>query len=198
MQLAEKQPTSSSSVVRAGDSITVDADVLNQIGNKGKVAQNISWVAMNTERTAVIDDITITPDANDATLATVSFATEMENGDYVIVAYSEENGLVKGMPVTVGGDFEAGNVSVDINAGKVYFDLMLIPQSGATVNVYVAQYLGDTLEKVEVEPVTVDGKMPVETKDVPFNYVDGAEVKVFIWDEDQNALLETPTSKKKQ
>ena len=57
----------------------------------------------------------------------------------------------------------------------------------------------EVVNKVEIEPVSVDGTKFYETgKEAPFTYVDGAEVKVFIWDENQNALLETPTSKKKQ
>ena len=195
----EIKVTADANVVRAGDTITVDAEILNQLGKSGKLEQNVSWIAMNADRTAVIDEITVTPSATDSTVSTVSFAEDIEDGDYVIIAYSEETGLIKGMPVKVGGEFEATNVNIDINAGKVYFDLVGIPEAGATVNVYIAQYLGDALDIVEIEPVTVDGKKFAEIgKEAPFTYKDGAEVKVFIWDEDQNALLETPTSKKKQ
>ena len=195
----EIKVTADANAVRAGDEITVDAEILNQLGKAGKLAQEVSWLAMNSDRTAVIDDITITPSSTDSTVATVSFASSIEDGDYVIIAYSEESGVVKGMPVQVGGEFEATNVNIDINAGKVTFDLVGIPEAGATANVYVAQYLGDALDMVELTPVPVDGKKFTETgKEAPFTYKDGAEVKVFIWDEDQNALLETPTSKKKQ
>ena len=195
----EIKVTADANVVRAGDTITVDAEILNQLGKTGKLEQNVSWLAMNADRTAVIDNITITPSSTDSTVSTVSFAEDIEDGEYVIIAYSEETGLIKGMPVKVGGEFEATNVNIDINAGKVYFDLVGIPEAGATVNVYIAQYLGDALDIVEIEPVTVDGEKFAETgKEAPFTYKDGAEVKVFIWNEDQNALLETPTSKKKQ
>lgn len=96
--------------------ITVDADILNQIGNKGYLSQNVTWYVMNAERTEILSGFDITY-GEDGT-ATIALPTDLAKGKYSIVAMSDINSsLIKGIPFTVAslddyvpGDPNEGNV----------------------------------------------------------------------------------------
>jgi len=96
--------------------VTVDADILNQVGNKGYLSQNVTWYVMNAERTEILSGFDITY-GEDGT-ATIALPTDLAKGKYSIVAMSDINSsLIKGIPFTVAslddyvpGDPNEGNV----------------------------------------------------------------------------------------
>ena len=73
----------------SGESITLDAAVLNQIDTEGNLSQGFTWVAVNTDRTEEISGIVITADESDSSTATVTIGN-VPSGDYIIVAQSKD------------------------------------------------------------------------------------------------------------
>ena len=93
--------TADSEKTTAGGEITVFAEVLNQLGKAySEGNDNVSWYAMNEDRTEFVDDIVITKGENGT--ATVSVSDTAEAGRYTIVAvHNESDELVKGITITV-------------------------------------------------------------------------------------------------
>ena len=93
--------TADNNTVVQGSTFTVSAKILNQLdrvysGGNG----DFDWYAMDTDRKEIIDGITITKAENG--MATVAVADTVEEGDYTIVAVSEDyDGFVKGLTITV-------------------------------------------------------------------------------------------------
>ena len=84
----------------SGDTFTLDAAVLNQIDTEGNLSQEFSWIAVNTDCTEVIEDITFTPYASDSSKVSVKIG-DVPAGDCIIVAQSEEYGINRHYPITV-------------------------------------------------------------------------------------------------
>lgn len=102
--------------VMAGERFVVDADIVNQGGSVGGVDQNVTWYALNSDRTEVVSGISITEGSNGG--ATVEVAPNVSEGTYCLVAVSETNeNLVKGITITVSPfetpylDYVAGEVT---------------------------------------------------------------------------------------
>ena len=91
--------TEDSSVITIGKSVSLKAQVVNQVGIPGHLSQNFIWKAMNTDRTEEIEGI-IVEVCEDGT-AIVTVGEEVAPGDYDIVAYSEDYGMAKGVTITV-------------------------------------------------------------------------------------------------
>lgn len=85
-----------------GGKLKLTAQVLNQLDICGTLDQTVTWVALNEDRTAVENKITITQDGNTAILKTQNGLAE---GKYTIVAMSEKYEMVKGITITVKEDF---------------------------------------------------------------------------------------------
>ena len=50
--------------VKAGETVTLEASVVNQHDKEGSLGQNFTWVAMDTNRETIIPGITVTPSAD--------------------------------------------------------------------------------------------------------------------------------------
>ncbi len=86
--------------ISAGDTIELQAEVLNQIEEKGKLSQNFTWLALNKDRTEIDTDITI--EAGGDGTAIVNVPVTKTPGDYVILAKSEDyDGFQKGIDIKV-------------------------------------------------------------------------------------------------
>lgn len=92
--------TAADTTIEPGTSITLDADVVNQIGSKGALNQEITWYALNEDRTAVVPGINISEGADGT--ATITAANSVPTGTYCIVAVSDTyTQFVKGVEVAI-------------------------------------------------------------------------------------------------
>lgn len=189
--------TPDKNVVRAGASVLVDAKAVNQIGLEGALPQNFSWAALNSEKTDVADGITIAP-ADDSSKVTVEFDSDVEEGTYVIAAYSEDYDMVKHIVITVSNKAVIENAVVDTEAKTVTFDAVNVADSGLSGAVYVAEYEPVTEKFVKAErlPFTLTSGNTTG-KELPYTLVpeEGNEIRVYIWDNNLTPYT-TPISKK--
>jgi len=188
-------------VVRAGASVVVDADAVNQIGEKGDLAQNFSWVALNSARTDIAEGVKVTPVNGDSSKVNVTFDSDVAEGAYVIAAYSEDYDAISSITITVSDVASIENVEVDTANKTVTFDAVNIAEGGMSGKVYVAEYVPTAgtegrLVKAEMIPFTLD-EGNTDNKEVDYTIVpgEGNELKVFIWDNNLVPYTQ-PVSKK--
>lgn len=82
------------------ETIDLTAEVVNQAGIKGTMKQNFKWYAVNEERTAIEEGITVTENSEGS--ATVSVSADTEYGTYYVIAESEDyEGFRKGFEIEV-------------------------------------------------------------------------------------------------
>ena len=80
--------------------VSIDADILNQVDYTGNLSQEVTWYAMNKARTEFVDEIQITEGANGT--ATATLPATLAAGTYNIVAVSDANkALVRTTTLTV-------------------------------------------------------------------------------------------------
>lgn len=92
--------TADSTYLEPGASATVSAEILNQIGSKGGLLQDVTWYALNEERTAIVPGINIYDNADGS--VTVTSSNSVETGTYSIVAVSDAYPqFVKGIEIEV-------------------------------------------------------------------------------------------------
>ncbi len=177
-----------------GESTIVEAEILNQINEKGNVDQSITWFALNADRTRVVDGITVT-DNGDGT-ATVDVDEDVATGDYVILAMSDSYPLRKGATISV----------VNSKARVVYTEIFTIGDDKASFNASVEGLICDTVKFVIASYNTAANKL-IEAKEVELEVADGFvgmageevapvvsiagadEVRVFVWDADTLAPI---------
>lgn len=177
----------SKELVRAGATIEVDATVVNQIGQAGDLSQDFSWAALNATKTAIAQDITVAPVEADTSKVNVTFGRDVEEGDYVIAAYSKDYEMTKSVTITVSNKTTVENIALDIENKTVTFDTLNVCDGGLVVNVYIAEYTenGTKLEKAEAVPVLLSegnniGAQAIFTKD--FNVEN--DIRIFVWTTD--------------
>lgn len=86
--------------LNAGDTTTIKSEVVNQIGIPGTLDQEITYIVLNEDRTAVADGFTVIPGENGE--AEVSIASTVATGKYVVLATSAVyDGFRKGAVITV-------------------------------------------------------------------------------------------------
>ncbi len=91
--------TSGSATFRAGEGASFAAAVVNQIGLPGYLDQNFTWKVLDKEtRKIEVEGATITAQGGVATLTTTKATVP---GEYVVVAYNEENQMAKGVNITI-------------------------------------------------------------------------------------------------
>lgn len=90
-------------MVTAGGSLEAKASNLNQCGAEGKLDQSFTYIALNSNRTEMVEDISIVPGENGA--YTINVADTVKEGDYVILARSglstEDKLMQKGLTISV-------------------------------------------------------------------------------------------------
>lgn len=92
--------TADNTYLEPGSSVTLSAEILNQVGARGGLSQEVSWYALNQERTAVVPGINIYENG-DGTV-TVTSQNSVETGTYSIVAVSDAYPqFVKGIEISV-------------------------------------------------------------------------------------------------
>ena len=100
--------------IEAGDVLTFEAGLTNQIGLSGYLDQTFVWKAMDTDRENEVSGITIVP-SDDTKTATVTVEETLVPGSYDIVAYSEKYDMAKGCTITMEEPYyyaDSGNISM--------------------------------------------------------------------------------------
>ena len=85
--------TCSKAVAEQGDSVEYRAELLNQIGIKGNLGQEFSWLVLNESRTDVIEEGFTISDSQDGIKIDVSQSAQP--GKYVVLAESKVNADIK-------------------------------------------------------------------------------------------------------
>ncbi len=105
----------------AGGTVTASAQMLNQVGTTGTLAQNFEWVLLDSQRNPYIGDYEITGEANTANL---TLGETLPSGVYYLYAKSADyEGIGKALRLTVEGyeDYvpgeKAANLIEDASAG---------------------------------------------------------------------------------
>ncbi len=93
---AEIKITADNTILTPMDSINVSAEVLNQIGTKGNLSQDVEWYVVSADRKTVIDGAKI---EKTETGAIISIEGAIPSGEYAIVAVSDT--LIKGVDIKV-------------------------------------------------------------------------------------------------
>lgn len=189
--------SASSEVVRAGGSITVDASAVNQINEEGSLEQNFSWVALNGAKNDVAEGISITTGDNSSEIE-VNFDSDVEEGTYVIAAYSEDYSAARHIAITVSNTTSVENVAVDTANKTVTFDAVNVATDGMNGAVYVAEYVPgtDTFVKAEKVPFTLTaGNTKGKVVGYTLEIAEGNELRVYIWDNNLTPYIQ-PVSKK--
>ena len=101
----------------SGETTTLATEVVNQVGMKSTLSQDVTYVALNAERSAFVDGITVTKGANGT--ATVEVGEDVVGGEYVILAISDEYDIQKAAVITVVGednfaDYEKGDMPANM------------------------------------------------------------------------------------
>ena len=183
-------------VVRAGTSVTVEAMALNQIGAEGDLAQNFSWVALNSARTDIADGVKVTPVNGDSSKVNVTFDSNVAEGTYVIAAYSEDYDATSSITITVSNATSIENVKVDTVNKTVTFDAVNVAQAGFSGAVYVAEYVpveGTIRRLVNAEKLSFtleEGNTVNKQVSYKLTPAEGNEVRIFIWDDDFRPYIE--------
>lgn len=101
-----------------GETITVNSEILNQVGSTGTLSQNVTWYAVTADRKAKVDGFTFTEGAKGT--ATVSVADTVEPGEYAIVAVSDNNELlIKGTSIVVTEKEQIEGITITKTAGGI-------------------------------------------------------------------------------
>ncbi len=165
----------------SGDSVTLKAEVLNQIEIPGKLSQDIEWVALSSDRTEIINTIQIT-EGTDGT-ATVT-AENAPAGTYVIAARSDTYNAVQGVTVTV-EEKPVMTITLGIDTAttdKASLTATVTNPDGNLATFYIAAYEADgRLKSVKMENVTVTSQNVAFTDMTLENLTGGMTVKAFVW-----------------
>lgn len=169
--------------------ITLDGAIINQVGTKGYLDQNITWHALNSIRTATVPGITITKNVNGT--ATLKISDSVPAGIYDIVAVSDVyEGFIKGIRITVDGGIKGEKINVfDLteSGGTATLSASVVNSSASEIFFALVSYdENGKMTKVEINPQTVEnGTATVSYMNIG-GVAKGYSVKGFVWD---NATL---------
>ncbi len=179
------------SKITAGDTATLKAEVLNQIGEKGNIPQSIKWIVLNADRTAMVDDLVVI--SNSDGTATVK-AGPKAKGTYVILASSEESELRKGVEIEVLGAPEVAEASVITEDGKAYFNYAKVEnaEEGKEVMFVVASYDVDSKKMTDAKSAkaTVVNGVAQLAQSIEITVDAGNKVRIFVWYSDTLTPIE--------
>lgn len=167
-------------IVEKGDSIDLEASVINQIEIEGSLQQNFTWSALNEDRSEVVSGITITE--GEEGNATVTVGNDVPAGKYVILAESDNYpGMRKGAIIEV-IDFE-GISKLDIDtsmAGRAYLNASVKTACEDKILFVIASYSGKNMIACNKKVVPVsNGEASVESLGIDVNA--GETVRAFVW-----------------
>ena len=90
-------------IFEGGESFKLDAAIVNQLGQKGTIAQtDFEWYALNADKTKIASDLSLNL-SEDGTSAQVTLADDIKEGTYCIVARSTTyDNMIKTYRIPVG------------------------------------------------------------------------------------------------
>ncbi len=181
--------------LKAGETVTLEASVVNQLDKEGTLEQNFTWVAMDTNRKNIIEGITVTPNA-DTTEATVTVADTVAVGTYTIVAVSEDYDIAKGININVAAAAEKISAfEMKEDSGYVMLDATVVDSTAEKIFFVLAAYTGTALSAVKSLPVdVVDGVASVEGLYFDDALASGTTVKAFIWNYGTQDAIDNPNA----
>ena len=159
----------------AAGTVNLTAAVLNQIGSQGYVSQDITWYAMNADRTVLTDEISVSN-------GVVTVPETASAGTYNIVAVADaDRNLVKGIEITVEA---AAPVITETTITKDGTNVIISAKDNISNAVLIfAKYNSDgrmltadfTNDKVTV---SANGTATIE---IPDDFTEGT-VKIMLWE----------------
>jgi hypothetical protein len=167
----------------AGGELELEAVVVDQIGLPGALNQSFNWVALNSDRTAVVSGITVTPSADTQT-ATVTVDASVAPGTYNIVAMSSDySGFMKAQQIVVEEATENISALALTNVlGTVTLAATVSNSTRDKIMFAIARYDGNQLISIDTKYVDVaSGTASGEMKLDGVNF--GNTVRSFIWSE---------------
>lgn len=186
--------TGSSGSVAPGETINLEAAVVNQIETTGKLAQSFDWVVLTEDKTSYADGITFTK-TNDGADVEVEVAENVVPGKYIIVAQDKTYGMNRQYPITVTGlnlDTTESSASLTFLGVNATEDVMVV----------IAAYNGNRVVKASKTVITpVDGVATLSEADVQkltlSELTAGNKVRVFVWTADDYTPLTMKADYKK-
>ncbi len=170
------------SILYRGSTTTVASQVLNQIGEKGNVSQDVKWVALNADRTKMAEGVTVVP-GSDGT-AQVKISDCAEAGDYVILAMSDVSELRKGVPITVKGPSVTA-ADVEFSDGKAVFNNAKAGniKNGDKIMFVIASYNTENNKLIEAKcsVVSAEDNAAELSESIAVSASEGDCVRVFVW-----------------
>ncbi len=181
--------------LKTGETVTLEASVVNQLGGEGTLGQNFTWVAFDTTRKNIVEGITVTPNA-DTTEATVTIADTVAVGTYTIVAVSEDYDIAKGINIEVTAASEKISAfSLIEDSGYVMLDATVVDSTAEKIFFVLAAYTGKALTAVKSAPVdVVDGVASVDSHMFDDALASGTTVKAFIWNYGTQDAIDNPNA----
>ena len=146
---------------KQGESVTAQANILNQIGSTAGVKQEVTWYVTNEDRTEILTDsgITVTPGENGAAQITVGDTTA--TGTYAIVAVANENGaMLKGQKLTVTAKPVSNTVTVGEHGSVTFGTQTYVAGTHTVPGLNAGEEVSVTVtpeEGYEVDSVTYNG-----------------------------------------
>jgi len=175
-----------SAKLKAGETVTLQAQVVNQLDKEGTLAQSFTWVALDTARKNVIEGITVTP-SDDTKTATVSVSDSVELGTYTIVAVSEDYDIAKGINIEVVTNSEKiSSLELLEDSGYVMFNASVEDTTAENIFFVLAAYTSEGMVAVKSQIIPVENGTAGVTN-MMFDDVleSGTVVKAFVWDYDK-------------
>ena len=165
-----------------GGSFTVDGTVINQVGSTGYLTQGITWLVMNEQKTALVDDVTVAE--NEDGSMTVTVAEDAEVGTYKLVAVANDyTNIIKNIDIVVEEEvipIEGITISATEGGITVATDTALTD----------AQLIFATYENGRMVSVDIDTKVNQDAQSTKeYAIPTGFEnAKVMLWTSDFKAL----------
>ncbi len=181
-----------SASVNSGETLNLEAELLNQIGTKGTLTQSFDWVAVTEDRLSYVDGITFT-ETNDGANVTVNVADTVAAGDYLIVAQDKTYGMNRQYPITVTvPTYDVTELAVTTTSSSAFVDAISV-NATEDVMVVIAGFNGDKLVKAKKAVLTpADGVATLaelaEALEIT-GLTAGNKVRVFVWTADDYTPL---------
>ena len=185
-----------STTLNNNSTVTLKSELTNQIGLTGGLDQNVTWYALSSDRTEVVDSITITEDPQTG-YATVSVSEDTPAGEYAIVAYSQTYRAAKGINITV-SDGPKAELTLSQDAGYVWLEASAENLECENISFFVAAYdqNGNMLYVTFEDCAVTDGTAALASGELwlggddPAELASGTVVKAFAWEKDNLRPIE--------
>lgn len=177
--LAEEVPyeitlTAEKDILQQGESCNITASVLNQIGIKGNVSQEIRYSVMNEDRTETDDNLSV---ENGKIIA----KPDATSGTYTVVAMTADGSVVKGVSVSVIGRERVSDCTMTQSGNDVIANASVSDTTAEKVIWLLGEYSGKLLKQITcTTAVPTNGKASAAL--TLHNTEAGDTVKLFVWE----------------